>query len=91
MKTIHLSEVLSEVNQPNSVFSLKYRKADGKVGFKQAVVLRSKGNEANGRRKMNRSGLLSISEPSTGYEREITIDFILEFNGMRVVRHRTIQ
>jgi hypothetical protein len=87
MKTIKLSEVLSEVNKANAVFTIKYRKDDGSVGLKQNVTLRGGGNnELTERRKFNRNGLLKIFVPKTGEERDITIDLITELNGMRVVR-----
>lgn len=86
MKTISLAQMLAEVNKPNSVFNLKYRKDDGSVGHKKNVVLRNGNNELNERRKMNRNGLLSIYEPASGNEREVTIDLIIEFNGLRVLR-----
>ena len=87
MKTIHLSEVLSEINKVNSVFSLKYRKADGTVGFKKDAVIRNNSNVENERRKMNRNGLILIFEKESGAQRDVMIDLIIEFNGVRVIRN----
>ncbi len=86
MKTIRLNEVLAEVNQANAVFDLKYRKDDGSVGEKKKVVLRGNTNVLNERKKMNRSGVLKIYDPKSGDERDITIDLITMFNGMRVLK-----
>lgn len=86
MKTIWVGEMLAEMNSPNCVFSVRYRKDNGTVGEKKNVMLRKTTNELNDRRRYNRSGLISILVPTSGEEREITIDLIFEFNGMRVIR-----
>ncbi len=86
MKTITISEMLAEMNKVDSIFSIKYRKSDGSTGKKHNVTLRNSSGRLTERKKYNRNGLISIYEPSTGNEREITIDLIQEFNGIRVVR-----
>ena len=87
MKTIQLNHVLSEVNAPNAVFDIKYRKDDGTVGEKKRVMKRVGNNGLNDHKKMNRLGLLKIWNPKTGEDRDITIDLIVEFNGKRVIRN----
>lgn len=86
MKTIGIGEMLSEMNMPDAIFSIKYRKDDGSVGTKINVKARGVRNVITERRKYNRNGVIAIYVPASGEDRDITIDLIIEFNGMRVVR-----
>ena len=86
MKTIGIGEMLSEMNVADAVFSIKYRKDNGSVGLKTNVKVRGIRKDLAERRKYNRNGVVGIFIPTTGEDRDITIDLITEFNGMRVVR-----
>jgi hypothetical protein len=79
-QTITLREVLAEVNRPNAVFDLKYRKVDGCIGTKQRVI--SRNTDLNERKKRNRDGILKIVQPASGEMRDVYIDLLKSFNGM---------
>ncbi|WP_428657630.1 hypothetical protein [Runella sp.] len=84
MTKINLSAVLSEVNRPNAVFHITYRKEDGQWGEKKNCLLRRLGDNAlNERKKMNRSGKLKLALRD-GYQFEVFIDFLLTFNGQSI-------
>ncbi|MDF7817361.1 hypothetical protein P1X15_07140 [Runella sp. MFBS21] len=85
MSKINLSAVLSEVNRPNAVFNLTYRKENGECGEKKGCILRRSGDNAlNERKKMNRSGKLKLLRKSDGHQFEVFIDFLLTFNGQPI-------
>ena len=83
-----LGRVLSEVNAPNSVFDIKYRKVDGTVGTKLGCTRLATSNALNERKKMNRSGLLKLFQPSTGRQFEVYIDLLVQFNGLDIDHER---
>jgi hypothetical protein len=80
IQTITLREVLAEVNRPNAVFDLKYRKVDGSIGNKERVI--SRNTDLNERKKRNRDGILKIVRPASGEMRDVYIDLLVSFNGM---------
>jgi hypothetical protein len=81
---IAISEVLSEVCRPNSVFEIRFRKDDGSFSEKNGVINRSGRHED--RKKLNRNGLLNCYQPATDKTFSVTIDLIMEFNGMKIQR-----
>lgn len=85
MSKIFVSEVLAEVNKVGSVFSVGFYKSDGSFTTKEGVTNRSKIGQ-NQRKKMNRNGLLNCYLPKTGEFFDCTIDLIMTFNGMEIIR-----
>lgn len=81
---IAIRGVLSEMNRPNSVFSLEYWKVDGTYGEKKRVALRRSGNDLSDRKKMNNSGMLLLVDLSTGGRFDLYIDFLMVFNGVEI-------
>jgi hypothetical protein len=83
MQKILINQVLSEVNKPNSVFSIDFRKEDGNISSKKGIVNRSL---TFGRRKQNRSGILACMIPGTNQIFDVTIDLLVAFNGIKIIR-----
>lgn len=81
---ISIRGVLSEMNKPNSVFSVEYWKVDGTYGEKKRLALRRSGNDLSDRKKMNNSGTLKLIDLSTGQPMELYIDFLIGFNGIEI-------
>lgn len=84
LRDIFIGEVLAEVNKPGSVFQIGFWKADGTYTTKASVVNRSA--NLNERKKMNRNGLLHCFQKTTAAHFDVTIDLIMEFNGMKIIR-----
>ena len=84
MQKILISQVLAEVNKPHAVFEMAFRKDDGDISIKKRVYNRS-GN-LNDRKVFNRSGLLKCFNKETGEKFDCTIDCIVRFNGMKIIR-----
>lgn len=82
--TILVSEVLSEINRPHSVFSIGFYKDDGSFVEKTGVANRR--SNLNERKKMNRSGLLNCYLPAADEFFDCTIDLIMTFNKMEIIR-----
>lgn len=83
-QAIGISIVLSEINRPNSVFSLSYRKIDGEWGEKKRVAARKAINSLNERKKMNRSGLVKLWNLESKREFDLVIDLLETFNGVKI-------
>lgn len=81
---ITIAVVLAEVNRPNSIFSLTYRKKNGEWGEKHRVAARTSTNKLDARKKMNRSGLLKLYNLDTKEEFDLTIDLLETFNGSQI-------
>lgn len=81
---IFINQVLAEVNKPGAVFSLGFWKADGTYTTKDRVVSRSTFLDV--RKKMNRNGLLKCLCKTEGKAFDVTIDLIMTFNGMKIIR-----
>jgi hypothetical protein len=81
-----ISAVLSEVNKPNAVFSITYRKTDGSFGEKKRCINRRA--NLNDRKKMNRSGLLSLTDLDKRQDFEVYIDFLRSFNSTEIDHER---
>lgn len=84
MRKIFISEVLAEVNKPNSVFSIGFWKDDGTYSQKDGIVNRAA--SLDNRKKMNRNGLLRCATIGSDKVFDLTIDLIVNFNGMQVIR-----
>lgn len=85
IQTLSIKEVLSEMCQPNCVFSIKFRKVDGNISKKEKCVLvRSSGNDLTERKKMNRNGMLLLREVGGKHDFNVYIDFLREFNGNEI-------
>lgn len=84
MRTIYFNEFLSEVNRPHSVFSLGFYKANGIYVEKSNIMSRS--SHFGERKKFNRNGLLRCIERSNSQVFDVTIDLVMNFNGMEIVR-----
>jgi hypothetical protein len=82
--TVFINEVLAEVNKPNSVFGIGFYKDDGSYTEKNGVTNR-KAN-LNEYKKMNRSGLLSCYLKANDTFFDCTIDLIMCFNKMEIIR-----
>ena len=76
--------VLSRMNKPGAIFSVKFRKVDGSVSQKIGCMLASSANGLAEHKKQNRSGLLKLYQPSKNHHFECYMDFMKEFNGMTV-------
>lgn len=85
---ISLGRVLSEVNSPNALFDLTYRKVDGTMGMKQGCTRLATSNALSERKKMNRSGLLKLFHRATGRTFEVYIDLLVQFNGLNIDHER---
>lgn len=81
---ILISEVLGDVNKPNSVFTIGFWKADGNFTTKHDVTNRR--TSLNDRKKMNRSGLLNCYDQKNDEFFDVTIDLIVTYNGMEIIR-----
>lgn len=79
--------VLSQVNRPGAVFSIKARKVDGSITEKIGCTRLPVANGLEERKKMNRNGLLRLSQPAKSRTFDLCIDLIVEFNGMRVMHN----
>lgn len=78
---ITISEVLSEIVRPNAIFNIGFRKNDGNFSEKKGVSL------LNGeRKKKNRNGLINCYDSKKDYTFSATIDYLIEFNGMQIIR-----
>jgi hypothetical protein len=78
---ITVNEVLSEIVRPNSIFNIGFRKNDGSYSDKKGITL------LNGdRKKKNRNGLINCYDAKNDYTFSATIDFLIEFNGMEIIR-----
>lgn len=84
MQKIFISQVLAEVNKPNAVFELAFRKDNGEISIKKKVFNRS--SNLNDRKVFNRSGLLKCVNKDTGEKFDCTIDLLVRFNGMKIIR-----
>jgi hypothetical protein len=84
MRDIFINEVLAEVNKPNAVFSIGFWKDGGSYTVKDGVVNRSA--NLNERKKMNRNGLLKCYQKSNNSIFDVTIDLIMTFNNMKILR-----
>ncbi len=86
-QNIIIKGVLAEINKPNNVFSIKFRrKSDGYISSKQNVTrLQTSGSTLTDRRKMNRSGVVKLYHLETQQDFDCVIDFIREFNGKKVI------
>jgi hypothetical protein len=83
MEKINIRAVLSEVNAPNAVFEIEYRKRNGDYGHKKRAMLRTQLGNGQ-RRKMNRNGLLMLVDLETKQDFDLVIDYIIGFNGCEV-------
>ncbi|GAB3936999.1 hypothetical protein [Larkinella terrae] len=83
---IGISEVLAEVNRPNAVFDLKFRKTNGTVSVRTGCtrLQPTQANRLNERKKMNRSGILKCYQPTERKHFDCYIDLIVTFNRMPV-------
>lgn len=81
---ILISEALGDMNKPNSVFSIGFWKADGKFVTKHDVTNRK--TSLGDRKKMNRNGLLNCYVPKNDEFFDCTIDLIMTYNGMEIIR-----
>jgi hypothetical protein len=84
MEKIFINQVLAEVNKPNAVFELAFRKDNGEISIKKKVFNRA--SNLNDRKVFNRSGLLKCFNKETGEKFDCTIDCIVRFNGMKIIR-----
>lgn len=84
VERIGISNVLAEVNRANSVFSVAYRKTNGEYGEKHRVTARRGNNPLNERKRMNRSGLLKLTNLDNNKDFDIVIDLLIEFNGIPI-------
>lgn len=84
MDLIPLKVVLGRVCEPHAVFSISYRKVDGKLGKKERVRLRTQTNSLSNRKLMNTGGQLKLKDLDTGRELNIYIDLLREFNGQKI-------
>jgi hypothetical protein len=84
MQKILINQVLAEVNKPNAVFELVFRKDNGDISIKKKVYNRS--SNLNDRKVFNRNGLLKCFNKETGEKFDCTIDCIVRFNGMKIIR-----
>jgi hypothetical protein len=84
MQKIFINQVLAEVNKPNAVFELAFRKDNGEISIKKKVFNRA--SNLNDRKVFNRSGLLKCFNKETGEKFDCTIDCIVRFNGMKIIR-----
>jgi hypothetical protein len=84
MKHILLGQALSEMNAPGAVFSIAFRKDNGELSEKHGVMNRAK--HLNNRKKFNRDGLLKCWQPQANHTFDCTIDLIVRFNGMTIIR-----
>ncbi len=84
MEKILINRVLAEVNKPNAVFELAFRKDNGDISIKKNVFNRS--SNLNDRKVFNRSGLLKCFNKDTSEKFDCTIDCIVRFNGMKIIR-----
>lgn len=84
MTNILISQVLSEVNKPNAIFSIAFRKDDGTISIKNNVFNRR--SSLNDRKVFNRNGLLHCVNKHDGSPFDCTIDCIVRFNGMKIIR-----
>jgi len=87
MEKILIGQVLAEVNKPNAIFELAFRKDNGDISIKKQVFNRS--NSLNDRKVFNRNGLLRCFNKETGEKFDCTIDCIVRFNGMKIFRPTT--
>lgn len=76
--------VLSQINKPGAVFSIKARKVNGDMTNKTGCVAVRGSNVLNEHKIYNRGGLLKLYQPQASRNFEIYIDLIKEFNGMTV-------
>jgi hypothetical protein len=85
IQTLSVREVLSEMCQPNMVFSIKFRKVGGDTSKKERCVLvRSSGNDLSERKKMNRNGMLLLREVGGKHDFNVYIDLLREFNSNEI-------
>ena len=85
-QVIGISEVLAEVNRPNAVFDLKFRKTSGTVSVRSGCtrLQPTQVNRLNDRKKMNRSGILKCYQPGERKHFDCYIDLIVTFNHLPV-------
>lgn len=84
MTHILLGQALSEMNAPNAVFNIAFRKDNGDISEKRGVMNRA--TNLSDRKKFNRDGLLKCWQPSAGRAFDCTIDLIVRFNGATIIR-----
>ena len=84
MQKILINQVLSEINKPNAVFELAFRKDNGDISIKKQVFNRR--SNLNDRKVFNRTGILHCFNKETGKKFDCTIDCIVRFNGMKIIR-----
>lgn len=84
MEGIFINQVLSEVNKTNAVFEIAFRKDDGNISIKKNVLNRRR--NLNDRKVFNRSGILHCFNKDTEEKFDCTIDLLVRFNGMKIIR-----
>lgn len=84
MQKILHNEMLAEMNRANRVFSIGFRKDNGDFSVKENVMNRS--SNLSNRKKMNRSGLVRCMQKNNDLIFDATIDLIVRFDGMEVIR-----
>lgn len=84
MQKILHNEMLAEMNRSSRIFSIGFRKDNGDYSFKENVLNRS--SNLCDRKKMNRSGLVRCMQKNSDSIFDVTIDLIVKFDGMEVIR-----
>jgi hypothetical protein len=97
-RQVTLKTVLHSIQEAGTVFSLKFRKADGSISFKAAVkknptatknsaagyVAPKKKDLISIQRNMNKSGALLLYDCKTENTFEVKIRRLVEFDGMTI-------
>lgn len=86
--TIKRRVVFAEIHQDTRgagphIFSIKYRKKDGSIGYKARASksLKSFSGEKKFRQNVSLNHILLIYDHDTKQHREILIDLLVEYNG----------